>query len=64
MVMITPWISRIRRIARSSSPSSSSAMAFSRPHREAHVPETRASPVRGFSWNGTPRAKLPWNLPV
>ena len=34
------------------------------PHSDAAVPQTRASPVTGFSWNRAPRAKDPGKRPA
>ena len=44
--------------------SSADCAACSSPASEASVPETRASPVAGFSWKGMPRAKEPGKRPM
>ena len=54
----------IRREASSICQGSPVRTAASSPESEAAVPEMRASPVRGFSWKGRPRAKLPSKRPV
>ena len=54
--------SRLR--ARVSSASSPATSALSTPHSEAAMPEIRASPVTGFSWNTAPRANEPGKRPA
>ena len=55
----TAYIDSSRRMAAVSAPGSPASSAASMPHSDAAIPEMRASPVAGLSWNSAPRANEP-----
>src|SRR5580704_4797163 len=58
------YIASSRLMAAVSPPGSPASSAASTPHRDAAMPEMRASPVTGLSWNSAPRPNEPGERPL
>ena len=58
------YIDSSRLMAAVISPGSPASSAASMPHSDAAMPEVRASPVTGLSWNSAPRPNEPGKRPA